>query len=567
MTDVAAPAEVTLGSRLDPYVRSWRGPLLAGLIAMIAGLPGLFGMAPLDRDESRFAQATAQMLETGDYVNIAFQDEPRHKKPVGIHWLQAASVAAFSSAEAREIQPYRLPSLLAAMVAAWACAWGAGRLFDHRTGFIAGAIFGCTFLLSTEAFIAKTDATLCAAVTVAMAALARLYVIARESPPRKGANRRTKIAFWTAIAVMLLVKGPVGPLVVGLTILALVIFDRNAAWVRRLGWSWGLVWVAALVGPWAVAITVVTDGAFWGTAIGGDLAPKITGGQERHGAPPGLHTLLSPLLFFPATLLLPAALVEGWRRRKEPAVRFAIAWLLPAWIMFELAPTKLWHYTLPTFGALCWLAAAAVARPLGPRVRWAGIALSLVAAAAVVAVAIYALAEFGDPSDETWAALAAGLAIAAALVGGWLMAQRAQLAAVAAACGLGLLCHGVLVGALLPSLQPLNVSSRLAEALADSNLDPRGGVTPGPVALAGYAEPSAIFLLGTRTEIGNGDTAAAAVAEGRPAFVDATHESQFRAALAREGASARAVTTVEGLNYSRGDPVRLTLYARAEPRP
>ena len=41
-----------------------------------------------------FAQATKQMLETGDYVDIRFQDEVRYKKPVGIYWLQAAVVKA-----------------------------------------------------------------------------------------------------------------------------------------------------------------------------------------------------------------------------------------------------------------------------------------------------------------------------------------------------------------------------------------------------------------------------------------------------------------------------------------
>jgi 4-amino-4-deoxy-L-arabinose transferase-like glycosyltransferase len=85
----------------------------------------MFTVPALDRDESRFAQATVQMLETGDFTNINFQDDPRHKKPVGIHWLQAASVSLLSSPEARAIWAYRIPSLLAAMLAAAACAWGA----------------------------------------------------------------------------------------------------------------------------------------------------------------------------------------------------------------------------------------------------------------------------------------------------------------------------------------------------------------------------------------------------------------------------------------------------------
>src|SRR5947207_5922582 len=110
---------------LDRWGRGWRGPFLAAIVALIAGLPGVFALPVLDRDEARFAEASAQMLESGDFVSIRFQAEPRFKKPVGIHWLQAASVRALSHPEDRAIWAYRIPSLLGAMLAAGACAWGA----------------------------------------------------------------------------------------------------------------------------------------------------------------------------------------------------------------------------------------------------------------------------------------------------------------------------------------------------------------------------------------------------------------------------------------------------------
>jgi 4-amino-4-deoxy-L-arabinose transferase-like glycosyltransferase len=57
-------------------------------------LPGFFSIPPIDRDEARFAQATKQMVESGDYIDIRFQDEVRYKKPVGIYWLQSGVVKA-----------------------------------------------------------------------------------------------------------------------------------------------------------------------------------------------------------------------------------------------------------------------------------------------------------------------------------------------------------------------------------------------------------------------------------------------------------------------------------------
>ncbi|HWX82550.1 MAG TPA: glycosyl transferase, partial [Xanthobacteraceae bacterium] len=69
------------------HLRATAFLLLCGLLLF---LPGFFNIPPIDRDEARFAQATKQMVETGDFVDIRFQDDVRYKKPVGIYWLQSA---------------------------------------------------------------------------------------------------------------------------------------------------------------------------------------------------------------------------------------------------------------------------------------------------------------------------------------------------------------------------------------------------------------------------------------------------------------------------------------------
>ena len=65
--------------------------LILILLSLALYLPGLAGLPPIDRDESRFAQASKQMIETGDYVRIQFQGESRAKKPAGIYWMQVAA--------------------------------------------------------------------------------------------------------------------------------------------------------------------------------------------------------------------------------------------------------------------------------------------------------------------------------------------------------------------------------------------------------------------------------------------------------------------------------------------
>jgi 4-amino-4-deoxy-L-arabinose transferase-like glycosyltransferase len=563
-----------LDALLERWTRGgWRGPALAALFALLAALPGAVFMPTLDRDEARFAEASAQMIETHDFVTIRFQDEPRFKKPVGIHWIQAALVTAFSPGQVHDIWAYRLASLLGAMGAAAACAWGAQVFLGPRGGFLAGAVLGASLLLSTEAMIAKTDAVLCAFVTLMMAALGRIYAASKgEAIAGKG----TKAVFWLGLALAILVKGPIGPMVAVLSIAALWIWDRRAPWLADLGWTWGAALVLLIVGPWAMAVTVATDGAFWSGAVMGDMLSKLGSGQEGHGAPPGLHALLSPLLLFPTAFLLPAALVLGWRRRGETGVRFALCWLAPAWLVFELTPTKLPHYPLPLYGALALLiAAAAEAPPVDARAdriaSRVGAGLQAFAAVPLAGAGLWAASLYGTAASVAWAVIVAVLIASAGVAGvapviAPQIAQGRTLAALLAALGLGALAHDALAGGLAPSLKSLWVSQRAAEALAAAGIDPRNGVTPGPVAVAGYAEPSLVFLLGARTELTDGPAAADAIADGRPAIVEAREQAAFLAALKAEGSRAALAGEVKGLNYSKGKAVDLFLYRSLEPR-
>lgn len=548
----------------DRMIADWRGPVLAALVALIAALPSLMLLPPLDRDESRYAQATAQMLETGDLVDIRFQEDPRYKKPVGIYWLQAAAVSLVSDAEARDIRPYRIPSLLGAMLAAAACAWAGGALFGQRAGFLAGAMLGATFLLSTEAGIAKTDAMLAGSVTLAMAALARLYLAAREG---RAPARLHKLLFWLGLGLSILIKGPIGPMVVISALVMLTVWDRNARWLTRLGWGWGLPLLALMVGPWAIAITIASDGAFWRDAVGGDLGQKVVGVDESHGGFPGYYLLLAPVLLFPATLLLPAALSTGWARRAEPGVRFALCWLIPTWIIFELTPTKLPHYTLPTFGAIALLAAAAMTRPIGTLSRRLGAGLMLFAALVISAAAVYGLTEFGTSTAQTWATMTLAFSLAAAAVGGFLLLNGASTSGLLAAMAFGILAHAALAGE-IRQLRPLAIAPRLDAALMDAGLHPRQGRVGAPVAITTFHEPSFVFLTGTTTRLTDAEGAAAALVAGRPAIVEAADADAFAAALAaRRAPPPRAVAVVTGHNYSKGDDVELTIYAPEQARP
>lgn len=527
------------------------------LFCLALYLPGLVSIPPLDRDEARFAQASRQMLESGDFLRIRFQDHARDKKPAGIYWLQAASVALFSNAESTAIWPYRLPSTLgAALAALFTLALGRALFPDERrAGLYAGVMMAGALGLVVEAHIAKTDAALLAAVVAAQGALGLTYVRARAGD-RVGWP--LALGFWLAEAAGILLKGPIAPLIALLTAAALAIADRDGRWLARLRPLVGLCLVAVIVLPWLIAIERATAGGFLAQSVGRDLLPKLLGGQEAHGAPPGAYLALLPVTFWPGSLLLVPALLWAWRMRRAPAERFLCAWLAPAWLVFELVPTKLPHYVLPLYPALALLAGRALAEGLAGALRGrARIADRLVRAlwalvtGALAAALVLLPIEFGRGPAP---AGIIGAVVLLALVPALLLRPRPAAAAVLLAA---LAAAFVLpAAAILPGLDRLWLS-RAAAALVARHPPPAGA----PLVVIGDSEPSLVFLIGTETQLASVPAAAVLLARGGAALVDERETGSFRRALAARGLVLHPEGRVSGLDYATGRALALTLYA------
>src|SRR5262247_2892081 len=334
------------------------------VVALLGFLPGFFSVPPIDRDEARFAQATKQMVESGDYIDIRFQDEVRYKKPVGIYWLQAgvvktASALGFPHA-LTTIWLYRIPSLVGAIGAVLLTYWAALAFVSRRAAVLAGLMMASCVLLGIERLIAKTDAMLLMTVVAAMGAMARAYLGQGRERLAASSAWMTAAVFWTALAAGVLLKGPLIVMVVGLAAVALIVVDRSAGWMLSLKPLAGVIWLAILVLPWFLAIMGRAGDAFLTESVGEDLLGKVFAGQESHGAPPGYYFILFWVTFWPGATLAALATPAVWRARREPAIKFLLAWLVPSWLVFELVVTKLPHYVLPLYPAIAILIAGVV---------------------------------------------------------------------------------------------------------------------------------------------------------------------------------------------------------------
>ncbi|MEQ8405207.1 MAG: glycosyltransferase family 39 protein [Oceanicaulis sp.] len=545
------------GGRYGLNPRAW---LVLMLLAIAALAPGLFSVPAMDRDESRYAQASRQMMETGDYLNIKLQDEDRHKQPAGTYWLQSLFAQPFGGADA-PIGAHRLPGFILALLAVAITAWLGARLFGPGTGLMAGVILATTVVLAVEARTAKTDAILLGVGMIAQASLMMLMVQVKE---RRPGFIGWPAAMWAALGASLLVKGPIFLMVTALTLIVFTAWKRDPGLLLKVRPLPGVALALAIFAPWFIAINLETDWAFAQTAVGYSMLDKVGEAQEAHAGPIGFHLVATLFTLWPGVALLPLGLAAAWTMRGEDRVKFLIAWIVPTYIVFELVATKLPHYTLPSFPALALLIALGLGRA-GDLLASTRLKAAHVIFAGLAVLVAFVLGAFpaggtlylqSEPNFAAWLSLAfAGLA-AAAIVALALKPSGSRLIATGVAAAALYAC---VFAVAIPSMDKLWPSERVGRLV-----DQVTGCETLTLATSGYEEPSNMVYLGTGVFLADEPVQAANVLLSDPrcglAVVDAGGILEFGQRIQEGGGTLRLLATVEGHNYVKGDDLALGLY-------
>lgn len=534
------------------------------LLAAVTLFTGIFSIPPMDRDESRYAQASRQMMETGDYLNINFQEYDRHKQPAMTYWLQTVAAAPFGDADA-PIGAHRLPGFLFALLAVAITAWMGARFFTPPVGFAAGLILAICLTLAVEARTAKTDAILLGFGMIAQASLMVLMLQVKEARPK---FIGWPALLWGAIGVTLLVKGPIFFMVTALTAIVFTAWKRDPKLLLRLRPEFGIPLALLIFGPWFIAINLETEWAFYYEAVGHSMLDKVGEAQEAHSGPLGFHVGLTAVTLWPGFALLALGVMAAWANRHDDRVKFLIAWIIPVYIVFEIVATKLPHYTLPAFPAIALLIGLGIANASSllsgtwRRVAqgvfgFIAVAVGLILSAAPV-IANYELGR--TPDLAAWITIAFGGVAAVAIIILVLHPSVKTLIGTAVAASA---LYASAFAVAIPAIDPLWTSDRVAR-IANSF----EGCEAQDRTIAGYREPSTAFNLGTATWLAHtGEDAAQYLLENRQcglAIVDVAEEEAFRAVTDAAGVELRALAQMDGYNAVKGDELSLTFYTVAE---
>ncbi len=543
-------------------------------LCLVVYLPGFFSLPPIDRDESRFAQASRQMLESRDpsgWIVPRVQDRARLNKPPLIYWLQAGAAGVLTAGrpEADAIWMYRVPSLIAAILAV-VLTWRIGAsMFDANTGRLGAALLAVCPVVAWEARQARADMVLLAVTTLAMLALWRVY---ERSAVSDQPGWRWPLTFWAAVGLGIMTKGPITPLVALLCVLSVCVLSGRWRWIVRLRPFTGVVVAFVIVAPWVIAVGREVGWDIYLNTISDEVFGRTLAPKEGHSGPPGYHTLLLAALFWPGSLLTALAIgraVGGaWRRgTAHPATMFCVAWIVPAWIVFELVRTKLPHYTLPMYPAIAILSARAVLECEAGLVPWvrgraarcgflAWLLIGLGAIGLVFGLLLLSIVKrFHDGAGMIGTVLLIAFGVAALVV-----AVRNVTLARAHLRG-GRILRGQLAGVLVSAVllvvftqfgaPPLvNISEDLTTLMRVNDREP-----PRPIAAVGYHEDSLVFL--TRGRAKRIDAAELGVwLEGNPDGLVVLPKDDPRVP------ELNPLGYVIGFNYSRGRYEELLLVER-----
>jgi 4-amino-4-deoxy-L-arabinose transferase-like glycosyltransferase len=449
--------------------RPWLpGPLTVLLLAAALLAWNLWGYDLWAPDEPYFGEGAREMVVDGHWLVPHVNGEVTTDKPPLFFWL----IALFSLPAGRVSSwTARLPSLLAALGALALTMRLARRWWGAETAAAAGIFLTTMTLFWRQARSAQIDALLCLLILVSLSA----FEAFRAGEAR---GRPAGLLFWAAAAAATLAKGPVGlliPLLIALLTLAL---DRDLRSWRRFAPLAGPALFLVLAGSWAAATLRAGSEYSVFDALRRHFLERALHGMH-HVQPPWYYLTTLPVGLLPWTGLAAAGLVLAWRERRDPRMRFLLAWSLGVVVMFSLATEKRDLYLLPTLPAFALLAAGFIAALAGreepggrvPSRGWITISLGglgalLAAVGAGLPVAAAGHAAKKLPLDLT----GTGWMLAAVLVPGGLVLLLLSLrkrwrAAVAAMAVTVSLVYLLVQTVVFPALEPIKSVRRFAVEL------------------------------------------------------------------------------------------------------
>ncbi|MBA2926454.1 lipid IV(A) 4-amino-4-deoxy-L-arabinosyltransferase [Pseudomonas sp. P7] len=313
-------------------------PLPVLLLAFVAfyllplGLHGLW--IP---DETRYAQISQEMLQSGNWVAPHFMGIRYFEKPAAGYWLIALGQAVFG----QNLFGVRIASALTTGLSVLLAYLIARRLWnDPRKSFACALLYLSFGLVAGQAGYSNLDPQFTLWVNLSLVAL----WFALDSH-----TLRSRLGAWAvlgfACAMGFMTKGFLAWALPVLIVLPYMLWQRRLGELLRYGPL--AIGVAVLVClPWVLAIHN-QEPDFWRFFFWNEHIRRFSADDAQHVRPWWFFLPIMAVACLPWTGLLPNTLHLAWKQKRQPAIAFLALWLLLPLGLFSLSNGKLPTYIMP----------------------------------------------------------------------------------------------------------------------------------------------------------------------------------------------------------------------------
>jgi len=334
---------------LDRIASQQKWPL--GLLALLSVFffIGLGNIHLFDWDEINFAESAREMIESQNYLRVQINYLPFWEKPPLFFWLQVGAMKLFGINE----YAARFPNALFGALYLFTFYFIGKRHFSAKFGLIWALVFFASLLPHIYFKSGIIDPVFNFFIFLSIYFMIR--VIAKDG------NAIWKLALLSGIfsALSVLTKGPVGFLLLGLTLAVYLIYKRFKVFPSFKGILFFFLGFAAIISCW-VAMEVSQNGwdilwQFIEYQI--ELFQKPVAGHEQ---PFFYHFVVVGIGCFPMSVL---AIPLFYKRKDETPLDLRRWMLCLFWvvlILFSITTTKIIHYSSMTYAPLSFLAALSI---------------------------------------------------------------------------------------------------------------------------------------------------------------------------------------------------------------
>ncbi len=308
-------------------------------IAFLSLFP-LLGAAPLfDEDEGFYAEASREMLETGNYLTAHINGAPQYDKPILIYWFQAISFRIFGQNEFAA----RLPSALATFLWMLSIFNFTRRHIGLQSGYLAALFFISAIQVTITGKAAIVDSALNLFLTQC---LFHLYEYTQNR------NRRIYTAAMYA-GLGFLAKGPVAVVIpFGVSLIYCLMQKQFRLWMKMVFNLPAIMIFVAIALPWFVLEYLDQGMIFIQEFFLKHNLERFSRAFEGHSGSLLYYLPVIIIGTLPHCGLLLALICRARSLLKQDVYRFCLIWVGFVLVLFSFGSTKLPHYILSAFPPL-----------------------------------------------------------------------------------------------------------------------------------------------------------------------------------------------------------------------